>query len=260
MSFDRSMTVLVHGHSKVGKSTLAVTAPYPRLYLDVEAASRFLYINKKLWDPVREAPPVADGTWDTCVVNVREYDDVLKVYQWLQLGKHQFASLIIDSISELQVRAVDKIAGRGQVQTQQWGDIFRAMAGLMRDIRDLTVHPTAPLEAVVLTSMTRESNGMYKPFLQGQMSVVAPYLFDLVCYLYVENIPNQDPMQPPHQLRRLLTRRSDMYEAGERVQGRLPGIIDNPNIENMIDVVFGPKPEPVAAVTTAQEGATTDAN
>jgi hypothetical protein len=102
---DRSLTMLVHGLSKVGKSTLAVTAPYPRLYLDVEAASRFLSDSRSYWDPVREAPPVADGTWDTCVVNVREYDDVLKVYQWLQLGKHQFASLIIDSISELQVRA-----------------------------------------------------------------------------------------------------------------------------------------------------------
>jgi hypothetical protein len=255
LSADRSLTMLVHGLSKVGKSTLAVTAPYPRLYLDVEAASRFLPIVKRHWDPVREAPPVADGTWDTCVVHVREYDDVLKVYQWLQLGKHQFASLIIDSISELQVRVVDKVAGRGQVQTQQWGDIFRQMAGLLRDIRDLTVHPTNPLEAVILTSMTREQNGLWKPFLQGAVATVAPYLYDILGYLYVENIPNVDPMQPPHQVRRLLTRRTDSYDAGERVQGRLPGVIDNPNIQTMLDTIFGPKPE----LITAQEGTTTDA-
>jgi hypothetical protein len=259
VSADRSLTMLVHGLSKVGKSTLAVTAPYPRLYLDTEAASRFLPITKRSWDPVREAPPVADGTWDTCVVNVTDYDTVLKVYQWLQLGKHQFASLIIDSISELQVRVVDKIAGRGAVQTQQWGDIFRQMAGLLRDIRDLTVHPVKPLEAVILTSMTREQDGLYKPFLQGQVAVVAPYLFDVLGYMYVENVPNDDPMQPPHQIRRLLTRRTDRFDAGERVQGRIPPVIDNPNVDLMLNMIFGAKPE-IPATTTTQEGTTTDAH
>ena len=68
---NRSLSMLIYGPSKAGKTTLAVTAPYPRLYLDVESAARFLPIIPKLWDPVREEPPVADGTWDTCVVSVR---------------------------------------------------------------------------------------------------------------------------------------------------------------------------------------------
>jgi hypothetical protein len=102
---------MVYGESKVGKSTFAVTAPYPRLMLDVEGGHRFLPINVKYWDPLREEPPAADGTWDTCVVNVTDYDTVLKAYQWLQIGKHQFKSLIIDSVSELQVKCVDNIAG-----------------------------------------------------------------------------------------------------------------------------------------------------
>jgi hypothetical protein len=35
-----------------------------------------------------------------------------------------------------------------------------------------------------------------------------------------------------------------MYEAGERVQGRLPGVIDNPNIENMINTSSVPSRSP----------------
>ncbi len=77
----RSLTVMVYGESKVGKSSLAVTAPYPRLMLDVEGGHRFLPIVVKYWDPLREEPPLADGTWDTVVVTVRVYDTVLKTYQ-----------------------------------------------------------------------------------------------------------------------------------------------------------------------------------
>lgn len=238
---DRALSILVHAHSKVGKSTFAVTSPYPRLYLDVESAARFLPITAKYWDPSREEPPVADGTWDTCVVPVRDFETVTDVYKWLQTGRHQFKSLIVDSVSELQVRCMDKIAGRGQMQTQQWGELLRAMASLMRDFRDLTFHPTAPLEAVVLTAMTRNIDGMYKPSLQGQLATQMPYWFDVVGYLYPDQEANPDPSQPPIDVRRLLTRKHVQFEAGERCGGRLPAIIDNPNVETMLDTIFGPR-------------------
>lgn len=238
---DRSLSMLIHGHSKVGKSTFSVTGPYPRLYLDVESASRFLPITRKVWDP-REAPPVADGTWDTCVVYVRDYDDVLKVYQWLQIGQHQFKSFTLDSISELQVRLKEKIAGRGQLQTQQWGEILTNLAGLMRDFRDLTMHPSNPLEAVVLTAMTQQRDNMYKPYLQGQLATVIPYFFDITGYLYIDQVPNEDPTQAPIEVRRLLTGRHPQFEAGARVGNRIPPVLDNPNIEDMLNRVFGEAP------------------
>lgn len=247
---ERALTALIHGHSKVGKTTLCATMPYPRLLLDVESASRFLNVIRKVWDPSREPPPVADGTWDTCVVYVREYGTVQQVYQWLAIGNHQFKSLAIDSISELQVRCAEDLAGRGQMQTQQWGELLRKMAGLLRDIRDLTMHPTNPLEAVVLTSMTRNQDNIWKPYLQGQLAVVAPYLFDITGYLYVDQQPSEDPTQPSIEVRRLLTRKHPMFEAGERVQGRIPPIVDDPRIDTMLDMIFGPV---VPAQPVAQE-------
>lgn len=239
----RSLTIMVYGESKVGKSSFAVTAPYPRLMLDVEGGHRFLPIVVKYWDPLREEPPVADGTWDTCVVTVRDYDTVLKTYQWLQMGRHQFKSLIIDSISELQVKCMDSIAGNEQMKMQQWGELLRHMGALLRDLRDLTMHPTNALEAVVLTAMARPGEGRSKPYLQGQLAIQAPYFYDILGALTVETVNNPDPMQPPYKVRRMYVERTNEYEAGERVQGRLGSIVEQQNlsVERMLDIVFGPR-------------------
>jgi len=249
VSFARSLTTLIHGESKVGKSTLAVTAPYPRLMLDVEGGHRFLPIITKYWDPITEEPPTADGSWDTCVVPVRNYEDVLRAFQWLQSGRHHFKSLIIDSISELQVKALEQIAGRGQMQTQQWGELLRNMGGLLRDLRDLTMHQTTPLEAIVLTAMTRVgTDGVSRPYLQGQLAVQAPYFYDVLGYLAVEEFTHPDPTLPPYKVRRLYVERTRDYEAGERVQGRLGSVVEQADlsIERMIEMIYGP-----AAVLTS---------
>jgi len=251
---DRSLTIMVYGESKVGKSTFAVTAPYPRLMLDVEGGHRFLPINVKYWDPIREEPPVADGTWDTVVIQVRDYDVVMKTFQWLQSGKHQFKSLIIDSISELQVKCMDQIAGTEQMKMQQWGELLRHMGALLRDLRDLTMHPTQPLEAVVLTAMARKGqDGVYRPYLQGQLAIQAPYFYDILGAITVEQIPNPDPMQAPYKVRRMYVERTPEYEAGERVQGRLGKVVEQGDlgVERMLDIVFGEK----AATTTTNKKA-----
>jgi len=241
---DRSLTLMVYGESKVGKSTFAVTASYPRLMLDVEGGHRFLPINVKYWDPIREDPPQADGTWDTVVVQVRDYDVVMKAFQWLQSGKHQFKSLIIDSISELQVKCMDNIAGTEQMKMQQWGELLRHMGALLRDLRDLTMHPTQPLEAVVLTAMARKGqDGVYRPYLQGQLAIQAPYFYDVLGAITVETVPNPDPMQAPYKVRRMYVERTPEYEAGERVQGRLGKVVEQGDlgVERMLDMVFGEK-------------------
>jgi len=189
---------------------------------------------------------VADGTWDTVVVQVRDYDVVLKAFQWLQSGKHQFKSLIIDSISELQVKCMDNIAGTEQMKMQQWGELLRHMGHLLRDLRDLTSHPTQPLEAVVMTAMaSRGQDNRMHPYLQGQLKVQAPYFYDVLGYIANETIPNPDPTQLPYKARRMYVERTDEVEAGERVQGRLGSIVEQENlgVERMLDIIFGSKTE-----------------
>jgi len=213
--------------------------------LDVEGGHKFLPINVRYWDPLREAPPVPDGTWDTAVVVVHDYNTVLKAYEWLRSGQHYFKSVIIDSISELQVKLFDQIAGNEQLKMQQWGEVLRKLGALLRQFRDLNTHPTNPLEAVVLTAMSIQGqDGIYRPYLQGQLRVVAPYLYDILGAISVETYPNPDPTQPPYKVRRMYVERTPQYEAGERVQGRLGSVVEqqNLNIETMLNLVYGPKP------------------
>lgn len=238
-----SLTLLIHGPSKSGKSTTAVTAPAPRLMIDVEGGSRFLNIKPVTWNPMRDAPPEDDGSWDTTVVLLRNYETMQRVYQWVNSGKHPFKSLIIDSISELQAKCLEDIAGRGQVQTQQWGELLRHINGLMRDLRDLTMHPTNPLTAVVLTAMTREGqDGTWRPYLQGQSAVTAPYFWDVTGYLTVEEFQHPDPTQPPYSVRRMYVTPNSRFVAGERVGGRLGAVVEQADLSivRMIEKVYHP--------------------
>lgn len=248
---NRSLSLLIHGASKSGKSSLSVTSPAPRLYADVESASRFLAIKPIAWDPSKEAPPVYDGSWDTAVVATRDWATVERMYQWLASGQHPFKSLVIDSISELQQRYIESKSGRQQLTQQQWGDAFRVVSGLVRDIRDLTMHPTAPLEAVVMTAMTRQLDGMWRPWLQGQLQTVLPYLLDVTAYIWAEQEVDELTGQA-EEVRKLLTRRTSQFEAGERVDGRIPTVMriqtrasgqPGTDIQEMLNMIFGPAEE-----------------
>lgn len=244
----RALTILVHAASKAGKSTLSVTSPAPRLLFDVESASRFLPIKRIYWDPAKEEPPVPDGTWDTCVVQTRDWKTVDLAYQWLASGKHEFRSVIIDSISELQNRYMEAQAGRNQLTQTQWGEVFRGVAGLVRDMRDLTMHPTKPIECLVMIAMTKQIDGVYRPYVQGQLATVLPYLLDAVGYLYVDKVVDELSGEAT-EVRRLLTRATATFEAGERVGGAWPTVINNPNIEQMIaDIFDSGAPEALPAV------------
>lgn len=251
----RSLTMVIYGPSKAGKSTLAATSPYPRLLLDVEGGARFLPIIPKVWDPLTEPPPVADGTWDTCVVHTTTYATLEAAYKWLQVGQHQFRSVIIDSISELQVKLIDQIAGTEQMKMQGWGQLLRALGDLLRNLRDLTMHPVNPLESVILTSMQQDGkDGKYHPYLQGQVKTVLPYLFDVLGYIRVEEFPHPDPTMGTYKVRRLYVESTDFAEAGERVQGRLGSIVEHNDlsIETMLDKVYGPRPVAMAAPAAAE--------
>lgn len=233
---NRAISVLVHGFSKVGKSTLGITGPAPRLLLDVESASRFLPGNKVYWEPdTGEAPPEPDGTWDTCVVNVRSFDTVLKAYEWLKSGRHPFRSVTLDSVSELQTKAQESINGRQQMQTQHWGQLLSKMGFFCRDLRDLTTHRDNPLEAVIITAMTKEVNGVQTPGLQGSVAAQIPYWYDLCGYYYLDQTTDESGQTV--KIRRLLTEKHPQFEAGSRISG-IPPVIDNPNIAMMLDKIF----------------------
>lgn len=188
-----TLSAIVHGESGAGKSWLGATTPTPRLLLDVEGRTKYAPLgNRVVWDPHNPVPDT-EGI-DTVVVKVLDFNVMALVYQWLQSGQHPFASVVIDSLTELQKRAIDNIAGADAMQTQNWGELLRKMEILVRQFRDLADHPTKPLWAVVFITGTHEKGGKVRPLLQGQIGSTAPYYCDLVGYLGTCPSP-EDPAQ-----------------------------------------------------------------
>lgn len=244
---DRALTLLLHGLSGAGKTTLATTAPKPLLLLDVEMASRFVKGKKIKWNPLTEAPPVNDGSWEICVVPVNQFEKAQAAYEYLKSGNHPFKSVVVDSISELQGKASEKIKGRQQFQTQDWGKLLSVMSYFCKDLRDLP-EESEQIEAIVITATSKDYDGIIKPYLQGQIASQAPYWFDITGYLYVQQVA--DAQGTITDSRNLLIGNHPNYEAKSRVPD-LPTVLDNPNISVLLDAIFGPD-ETAAPVAVAQ--------
>lgn len=220
---------LFHGESKAGKTWLGASGPEPVLILDAEGGTRFLPAGTIQWDGISE-PPVPDGSWKVCVVPVRNFETMSSVYQWLNMGKHSFNTVVIDSISETQQRLVDSLVGSNPMGQQQWGELLRRMSVMVRMFRDLTTHPTHPIQAVVLIAMTKEVNARRVPFVQGQLATALPYYIDVVGYLFIHVGEDGTPV------RRLYLQAHPLFEAGDRT-GRLGAFIDDPTLTTMLDMI-----------------------
>ena len=234
----KTLTIVVHGGAKVGKTTLASTCPLPMLLLDAEGGTKFLNLRKVTWNPVMGPPPECDGTWDAVVVSVNDWDTIAQVYQWLAAGQHCFASLVVDSLTEVQRRCKKSIVGTADMQQQSWGKLLARMEDLVTQMRDLTEHPTNPLSAVVLITETQNRNDKWRPYLQGRMAEALPYKVDVFGYLYVADVADADDPTVVHKVRQLLVGPDPTIDAGERVQGRLGHIVANPNVCSMLDAVY----------------------
>lgn len=225
----QTLTALVHGRAKTGKSLMAASCSKPLLYLDVEMGAQFLPMARTVWDPFSSPPPRPDKTWDTAVVRCSTWDHAERAISRIQSGGHPFKGVAVDSLQALQNRLIGKIAGTGAVEIQQWGEILRTLQNFVEGLRDMTNHPKWPVMEVLVTCPTSLKDGTWGPHLRGQMGTIAPYLFDLTGYLYVEDTYDKNTNSTV-QVRKLRTRRTKDIEAGERVGGKIPAIYTLPMV------------------------------
>lgn len=226
------LSIVVHGESGSGKSWFGDTAPGPRLILDAEGGSRFTPSQpKSYWDPTTGPPPKGAGT---TIVMVRDFSTMSLVFDWLHAGDHDFQSVILDSVTELQKRCIDSMVGSSQMRIQDFGQLLREMELLVRKFRDLHMHPTNPIPVVVLITTTKLDNeGTYRPHVQGQLNLSLPYFVDVVGYLH--NQPNAETAQME---RKLLVTSIPGWIAKDRTD-RLGYEVIEPNISTMLTQIYG---------------------
>lgn len=240
-----TLTALVHGESKVGKSWLGDTVPGPRLILDSEGRAKYTPSGPKVfWDPRSGPPPRYDGTWETCVAPVHEYDLMALAYQYLRGGEHDFVSATVDSLMEVQKRCIDAEVGTRQLQTTDWGTLLRSLEALVRQYRDITMVPGNKLSVVVFIVGTQLVDGVQRPLLQGALRNTVPYYIDTIGYLYKQ--PTTTPEGQTTYTRSLLIDSVPGFVAGDGT-GKLPGpVIQNPNFTEMYELLQNQPEEAIA--------------
>lgn len=223
------ITALIHGESGVGKTWTGVTTPAPRLILDVEGRSRFTPTKKGTWNPLAAPPTEVE---ETTIVPVRDLATLQAAFQWLASGQHPWKSVTIDSITELQKRTMDEVVGQRQPETQDWGTLLRRMEALIRAFRDLTNHPTNPLEMVVFIAMSIVKDDKYRPHLQGQISTTLPYYVDLLLYQYVADDGHRYILTQPRE-----AGGGSKGFAAKDATGILPTVLEDCNLTNMLAMI-----------------------
>lgn len=235
---DAQLSIVIYGEPGVGKSRLSATAPGPRLVLDAEGSHRFIRSKKIVWNPTTEPVPEWDGEWETCRVQVLDWDTFEKIYEVLRSGKHPFKSIIIDTLTELQKRLVDDVAGVAQPTQQQWGAVLRSMDDYLRKVRDLLDHPTNPLTAVVIVAHAsfNEKTNHYEPLVKGSIAKYLPGHFDVVGYMFKVDSPETGETTR-HLLVDSFVKEGRTYVAKDRTEAlslRYGKAIPSPRIDTML--------------------------
>lgn len=249
-----TLTGVIHGPSGVGKSWFLDTAPGPKLVIDLEGRARYTPSGPKVWwDPMASAPPDPAQGWQTCIVTAASYATLDQAYQWLRSGQHGFVSCGIDSVMEAQQRCVDDISPTMQQFDQQdWGTLKRKLERLIRDYRDLTLLSSNTIETVMFLTGSVDDGKKQRPLLQGGLKDTLPYLVDLVGYMF------KAPQTEGNFIRSMLVDEQPGFVAkdgtGRFVSAYPGGIIPNPNLTEMRQLLANQNPEPaVAAAPIHQE-------
>ncbi|HEX2243081.1 MAG TPA: AAA family ATPase, partial [Gammaproteobacteria bacterium] len=200
------------------------------------------YLRVRHWDPMREAIPRYDGTWEICVVTVQTWEMLQKTYEMVSQYAHDFQTIVIDSVSELQRRLRDNInntRNTDEMRHQDWGAMLIRMDKALRGLRDQILCSTCPVRVAVFIAETKLMDGKWRPSMQGQITNTLPYWFDIVGYYQPIPILDQNGQYSQTEfIRRLWVVPRPEFIAGERVQGRLGAYIDSPNLTQMLYQVY----------------------
>ena len=244
-----TLSVLVHAPAKTGKTTLGTTAPLPICALDVEGGWKFIReagyqtgikLRRTVWNPMTGPPPRYDGTWDFCHVVITSWNELTQAYNYLARTElHDFRSIVLDSVTEAQRKLKANLRGTEDMTIRDWGQLLVLMDALIRNMRDLVLLP-GTLQMVVFIAETEMKDGAWRPAMQGQIGRALPYWVDICGYLSTEKLVDANG-QSTGKLKRLLIGEGILPTviAGERVQGALPDIVDNPRLTEMLTAIYG---------------------
>lgn len=182
---------LIHGPYGTGKSTLAATAPGPRLVLDAELGSLFIDTPTVLWNPRDPLPELPEDGNISVVVAAQDWDTYRHAMDFIQAGDHPFNTVVLDSITEIQKRLKDalmpdqELGNYSKANYDIWDQLLVFMEKDLRKLRDMAKPGAHRPFNVVVVAASDEDKPPFRPILQGALRRSMPGFVDVEGYLHV---------------------------------------------------------------------------
>lgn len=208
----------IYGDPGVGKTTLAATAPKP-LFLNAEAGD------------------VALRNKEVDIIKIEDFAMVQKIHDWLRAGKHDYQTVVIDSLTEFHRRSMDTVlrnAGREMPHQADWGHSMEYIRRLVRKFRDLEMH-TVFIHGAMFREDIVTGQSEYMPNLPGKLGPEISGYYDILGFMLME----RDPRTKEY-VRRLRVQPTPKFKAKDRTStlgAYLEG--DQLNLTDVIEMVNG---------------------
>lgn len=211
---------LIYGESGSGKTRLAGSAD------DVPAMRRVLFI-----DVEGGTLTLRDTYPDVETVRVKSWVELQRVYDKLYEGNHDYTTLVIDSLTEVQKMSMDGVMRKLIEEHEErdadvpgireWNINLEQTRKFVRAFRDLPVN-TIFTALVQADKNTRTGAIKRKPSLSGKVKDEVAGFLDIVVYLYTKEIDQEN-------VRMLLCTQTEDTVAKDR-SNALPMTIQNPTM------------------------------
>jgi hypothetical protein len=179
---------------------------------------------------------------DIDVARMRSWSDFYEVARMLKAGKHEYKSIGLDSLSEVNRFSMNTILeqeGPGRrdpdsLQLQDWGKIRTQVSRVARLFRDLEMHVFFTSHDQEITD-PREGEIKVPSFIPQGLRVELPGMVDICAYLALSTRPNKEG----EYARFLLLKNFPKYGVKARTpwNSEIPDMVEDPTVTTLFDAL-----------------------